>query len=552
MKKDKNFLIFLLLLALLIILVWIGIYYVQYRNGLSQLEEERYHNMLYLNLLEQAIINNIFSTEKIEDLFYEKLSETVEIISELDNISNEDLNKYLNILQLDEISIVDTENKIVNSSYRRDEYEYQLELLELQEGESVILSLPAVSDPRVNVKMYVSRKKDLYFLCSVAESRIRQFVKDISLNALIDFATKTYQESSTGSAGDIHIKYIVIQDTLGILAATDNVQTISRIENDELLQEVIKSQQIKSRFITFAGQEINETILPFQLDNYDFGVIRMGTHLARIQKAATRRKIVIIMFSFILAVFLFLEYLVYRYFRKYKASMRNLNLAERFKEIAALGGEVAHEIKNPLNALNMILQRLRSEFHVTEDEDDFNNMLAISSKELKRLNSIIEKFLNYSRLEDLQLEEIRILDLITSVAGLFKEAAFARGIKISVFCSPGLYFKLDQDRIKQVLINLVKNSLEAISKEDQQGEIELIVLSEKKRLVIRVKDNGAGINREQIDRVWDLYYTTKKDGSGIGLSFSRKIVEAHNGFMKISSGEEGTEVMLNLPQPDKE
>lgn len=552
MKREKKILIFLLALACLIIVIWVGIYFVQYRNGQLQIEEERYHNLMYMDLLSRAIRNNIYSTEKIEDLFYRKLEEAIKIVTSHKNASNEKLKDYADIMQLDEISIVDENNNIISSNYNRKKYEYQLELLKLRNGESIILSLPSVFEPEAKVMMYVLKLSNRYFLSSVKQSIIREFVQDISLNALIDFATETYRTGAGGSGKDIHIKYIVIQDSIGILAATDNIKTISKLDNDRFLSEVIKNRKSASRFIEFEAEEINETILPFELDDYDFGVIRMGTHMVRLRKAALRRKVVLISFSLIFVLFLLLEYLVYRYFKKYKTSIQHLNQAVRFQEIASLGGEVAHEIKNPLNALNMILQRLRSEFRVTDDKHKFNNLLEISSNELKRLNNIIEKFLNYSKLEVLNREEVYISDLIGSVVELYKEMTKAEGILISTFCSPDLKFKLDPQKLKQVLINLIKNSLEALTQKKTDREIVIVALLERKRLIIKLRDNGKGIDQEQIDKVWDLYYTTKKDGSGIGLSFSRKIVEAHGGNIELNSDQKGTEVIIVLPEMENE
>jgi len=294
-------------------------------------------------------------------------------------------------------------------------------------------------------------------------------------------------------------------------------------------------------------------VLPFQVDDYDFGIIRLGTHLARIEAAANQRNSVIIMFSIVFIIFLLLEYIFYIYFMKYKKSVQNLNAALRFKEMATLGGEVAHEIKNPLNSVNMILQRIRNEFEVTDNESEYNRMLDISRGELERLNKITETFLNYTKLIELDKKPVNVSRLLYSVKDLFAENLKQNEIKLIISCDFDLIFKLDAEKIKQVLINLVKNSLEAFENIPQEKKIQISAVKNKNQLEIRVEDNGSGIALENIKQIWDIYFTTRDNGSGIGLSLSRKIVEAHNGTIELFSGEEGnTKVIIRILNENRE
>jgi signal transduction histidine kinase len=550
MRKENKIIVFLVILALLIVMIWVGIFIVQHNIEKLQLREEKFHNLIYLDLLKQSVINNIFSTEKIEDLFYNKLSAAVELARTSDK---KNLTNLTRILELEELAIINSENEIVASSQSKGKYQYDLSLLELKNGDDIILELPAPKAENQLSLFYILKADDNYYLSSVSNQIIKSYIRSISLNSLIDFARATQLENSPRDLSDIHIKYIAIQDTLGILAATENVSSISRIKNDDFLIEVVKNGKSDSRIIEFENSRIIETVMPFQVDNYDFGIIRVGTHLTRIEAAAKRRNTVIIMFSIVFIIFLLLEYIFYTYFIKYKKSVENLNAALRFKEIAALGGEVAHEIKNPLNSVNMILQRIRNEFKVTENEAEYNRMLDISRGELARLNKISETFLNYTKLIELDKKPTNISRLLFSVQELFAENMKQNNIELILSCDFNLIFNLDNEKIKQVLINLVKNSLEALKNTHQEKKIQISAAKIKDQLEISVEDNGPGIAQENIDQIWDIYFTTRENGTGIGLSLSRKIVEAHNGEIELMSREEiDTKVVIRIPNENME
>ncbi|KQC03557.1 MAG: hypothetical protein APR54_09315 [Candidatus Cloacimonas sp. SDB] len=550
MKEENKIKALLLILALMIIIIWLGIFIVQHNNEKLQLREEKFHNLIYLDLLKQSVINNIFSTEKIEDLFYDKLSAAVELTKTADK---KNLTNLTRILELEELAIINSENEIVASSQSKGKYQYDLSLLELKNGDNIILELPAPNTENSLALFYILKAGDNYYLSSVSTEVIKSYIRSISLNSLIDFARATQLENSPRDLSDIHIKYIAIQDTLGILAATESVSSISRIKNDDFLMGVVKKGKSDSRIIEFENSKIIETVLPFQVDDYDFGIIRLGTHLTRIKAAANRRNSVIIMFSIVFIIFLLLEYIFYIYFIKYKKSVQNLNFAMRFKEIAALGGEVAHEIKNPLNSVNMILQRIRNEFKVTENEAEYNRMLDISRGELARLNKITETFLNYTKLIELDKKPTNISRLLYSVQNLFAENMKQNDIELALSCDFNLIFNLDNEKIKQVLINLVKNSLEALENTHQEKKIQISAAKIKDQLEISVEDNGPGIAQENIDQIWDIYFTTRENGTGIGLSLSRKIVEAHNGTIELMSREEiDTKVVIRIPNENME
>jgi len=337
-----------------------------------------------------------------------------------------------------------------------------------------------------------------------------------------------------------------IQDTLGIIAATSNITSLRRLQDDEFLKRIFHSRQTASRFTVFEERKILETVTTFRLEGYDFGVIRLGVSLQRFERAQTRRKVVLLLFSFIFLFSLFLEYLFYRNYKKLLRSREELNNSRRMVDIARLGGEVAHEIKNPLNSIYMILQRLQLEFEVKEKSEEFDRLLKVSYAEMERLNKIVEQFLSLSHQLYIQRQPVAVNRIISAVVDLF--SSNTTGVHIKFAAQQKMIFPLDEKLLKQVLINLIKNAQEAFDPAEDGKEIVITSGRQKHNLVISIKDNGCGIPAEDLPKIWDIYFTTKESGSGIGLAVCKKIIEGHGGHISVlSADKKGTEFRIELP-----
>jgi len=255
---------------------------------------------------------------------------------------------------------------------------------------------------------------------------------------------------------------------------------------------------------------------------------------------------VLLLFSFIFLFSLFLEHLFYRNYKKLLRSREELNSSRRMVDIARLGGEVAHEIKNPLNSIYMILQRMQLEFEVKEKSEEFARLLKVSYAEMERLNKIVEQFLSLSHQMYIQRQPVDVNRIISAVINLF--SSNTAGVHIKFAAQQKIIFPLDEKLLKQVLINLIKNAQEAFDPAVDGKEIVITSSRQKHNLVISIKDNGCGIPAEDLSRIWDLYFTTKESGSGIGLAVCKKIIEGHGGHISVlSSDKKGTRFRIELP-----
>ncbi|UCE08081.1 MAG: PAS domain-containing protein, partial [bacterium] len=222
----------------------------------------------------------------------------------------------------------------------------------------------------------------------------------------------------------------------------------------------------------------------------------------------------------------------------------------RKEELTAMGqlaSGIAHEVRNPLNAIGMISQRLEKEFDPKKDAEEYHELTKTVVTEVRRINEIIQQFLRFARPAKLDLNEINLTSLIESIITLVKAQAQKKEISILKKLNPLPDLLIDQNQMKQALLNLMQNSIEAIEKKGQ-----IRVRSEAindNEILIEIEDNGVGMNQETLSKIFNLYFTTKPSGTGLGLSLVHQIISQHNGRIELESEVgKGTKFSIYLPR----
>jgi len=215
----------------------------------------------------------------------------------------------------------------------------------------------------------------------------------------------------------------------------------------------------------------------------------------------------------------------------------------RLSEMGALAASMAHEIRNPLNAIGITIQRMKNEIKPAENRKEYLKFIEGLRQEISRLNSIIEKFLAVARSVRPEITSVSTDDIIKRTIELFANQAESSNISIKYAKDKEYTFEGDKDGLIQALVNVVKNSIEAISRD---GTIEIKVNKFDEKIMISIVDNGPGI--EDTSAVLKPFHTTKKDGTGLGLSTASKILADHGGELIIeSSPGQGCKVDFVIP-----
>ncbi len=226
-----------------------------------------------------------------------------------------------------------------------------------------------------------------------------------------------------------------------------------------------------------------------------------------------------------------------------------LDVASRLTAISRITSGVAHEIKNPLNAISLHLDLLRAQVDAGA-EQDVTAELDILSKEVRRLDRVVKTFLDFSRPVNVKLEEVDLVALAREVADLMTPQANLAKIKMQ-FDAPSEPAEIrgDPDMLKQAILNLVTNALDAMADANtENGFLRIQVSRDDESIALHVADNGPGIPRALRGKVFQLYFTTKPKGSGIGLAMTYRAVQLHNGTIDFTSEDgRGTTFRLQFP-----
>jgi signal transduction histidine kinase len=221
-----------------------------------------------------------------------------------------------------------------------------------------------------------------------------------------------------------------------------------------------------------------------------------------------------------------------------------LDVATRLAAISRITGGVAHEIKNPLNAISLRLDLLRA--RLGEPEEELAAEIDILSREVRRLDRVVKTFLDFSRPVDVKLTEVDLVAIAKEVADLTTPQAELANITMWFEATvEGAPIRGDADLLKQAILNLVLNAIEAMR---NGGNLWLRVSREENLILLNVSDDGPGIPADAQDKVFQLYFTTKQRGSGIGLAMTYRAVQLHNGTINFSTEiGRGTAFQMQFP-----
>jgi len=221
-----------------------------------------------------------------------------------------------------------------------------------------------------------------------------------------------------------------------------------------------------------------------------------------------------------------------------------IEMSRRLSASGRVTRGVAHEVKNPINAIVLHLQLLQNK--LAHQEPDTRRHMDIIDSEIRRLDRVVQTLVDFTRPRDLRLEETDFRGLLEEVAQLAAPEAEQHGVSIACHLpAQALPVKVDIDLMKQAILNVVINGVQSMS---LGGVLTISARRENNIVVAEVQDQGSGIPKEMHDKVFELYFTTKKDGSGIGLAQTYQVLQWHYGTVDFESAEHtGTVFRFQIP-----
>ncbi len=218
------------------------------------------------------------------------------------------------------------------------------------------------------------------------------------------------------------------------------------------------------------------------------------------------------------------------------------SIVSRDRELQVMLRGIAHEVRNPLGGMELFAGLLEEEVK----EEKARESVSRIQREIKTLKTLVEEFLDFARGPSLQLRPVKIRPFLEELPLAFQKEFGNQSIEMKMNLNGLEEVEFDFDQMRRACLNIIQNSVHALP---HGGEIVIEVRENKKQVEWTFADNGVGIQEEDLDRLFDPFFTTKEAGTGLGLSFVRKIVNAHGGevFVQSTIGE-GTKIILALPK----
>jgi signal transduction histidine kinase len=177
--------------------------------------------------------------------------------------------------------------------------------------------------------------------------------------------------------------------------------------------------------------------------------------------------------------------------------------------------------------------------------EEYFSITSLLKDEVTRINKIITQFLKYAKPLDIQFSEVDINKYMAEIHKMFFEMAEQRRIHFNIDGEKDLFVRIDPELYKQAILNIIQNAFEAV---DDGGKVLVKYFKKDNHFVVNISDNGKGITINDQSKIFNLYYTTRKEGTGLGLSISQKIISQHNGIIDFNTGPTGTIFKIIIPQ----
>ncbi|NOZ60541.1 MAG: PAS domain-containing protein [Calditrichaeota bacterium] len=654
-----------------LIFVFLALALVMFSSALIELHQSKRE---LLDLMEEhasTLLATVISSSRNALLTYDHLEMFLEdrllndamflkFLLQQNKINNKFLRQFSEEYHIFRIQIFRHDGKLMYSSHGQ---LHKRDLLESAARENLAPIFSGEQDTLILGYHRAEKEEGMRYIVALATENHGAIVLNLEAAELLAFR----REIGFGSllkeiSANKGIRYVVLQDSSGIIAASGDVKSMEKITESQFLLSATRDTLLHTREFPFGTETIFEAVQSFYFDEFFVGVFRLGISMEPLNQIRARlyRRIVIIsiillVFGFVVMIFIFIRqnYSLlekqYQIVETYSANViqnvsdaiivldpeRRISLwnraaeeifqikasdalnkdlrtifssdqceeilhsesamkqieckikdqnrvllvsraqfqderdrenvilvirdlteqlqlqaqierQERMSAMGELASGVAHEIRNPLNSINTIVQQLNKDFEPKSEADEYHQLAEIVLKEVSRINQTVEDFLRFARPLPVHPEKIKLSDFFESLKKQYQNVLQKQKIELILNLQWDGEVKWDRMQMQQVFINLVQNSIDAIK---ESGKI--IIKTEQiknNEMKISFADTGTGISQEILDKIFNLYFTTKAKGTGIGLSIVQRIIFEHGGIITARHRDQGgAEFIIKLP-----
>ncbi|MDI9569704.1 MAG: ATP-binding protein [Pseudomonadota bacterium] len=427
-----------------------------------------------------------------------------------------------------------------------------------RKGRAVFQSRPIPEDfvagkpsPKITIDLLnrLGREKKIGFIALRRKDGSGTVIIALDPDGLRFWGTKVSVEKALqelGGGQSQGLTYLAIDDLQGKTLASAGILPEKWKAGDMPVTELTTgARAVASRKVTYLDKPLLDIATPVHLHNQIVGIARMGLERESMERILGENGKNILIFMALTGLIAFLSmWVLYMNQNRHLAGIvtmeRRLEKAERLSALGQLAAGVAHEIRNPLNAISMASQRLRRDFVPAEEkkEKDFQIITGVIRDEIRRLNGIVEEFLTFSRSRRLELRDYPVTEVLQKIVNLLREETAGMGIVLETqWAETSPVIPMDMDKLQQALLNFVKNAIESIS---GGGRVTITVTPEGNGWIkIAIADTGRGMTEEEVERIFSPEYTTKEKGLGLGLPLSHEIIRGHGGEIRVRSRKDG-------------
>ncbi len=384
-------------------------------------------------------------------------------------------------------------------------------------------------------------------LTEIAGEMTAENEQDTNLFLVYENRREALVRRAAGLAERQLYKSVVVYDERG-----QEVMQIDLRSSERLPEPIVSELELSGSL----QDQVTETDTSYQIAAPlgDLGEIVLNVSKGRLAERVTRLRSQLLYQTFAVAgltlmtlvgAFAFVWHVIQRN-QRLEAKRRE---AEEMAALGTLAAHLAHEIRNPLNSLNLNLELLEEDIGAGGEQAETS--LASTRKEVGRLAQLVSDFLTYARPTQLQRDVMQAEDLLVGVAEFLRAEAQARGVHLRVRAVERCWVSGDTAQLRQVLMNLTLNAVQAVEElTPDRRVVDLAAEANGHQVTLVVRDRGEGIPTEELQRVLEAFYTRRRGGTGLGLAIAERIARAHGGQLElINLEQQGFEARVILPAP---